>query len=182
MTKKNKNTTNMKKQIFTIILLLVGCITAFGQSFKLDATGANDMRLRTSATDRLTILPAGNVGIGTITPNTKLQVNGDFSLNKRTDISVVGIQNALDRLGASLIYFNTSGTVTLNGIAGGFDGMIVYLFTSSSNTLILNNEDSGAAFNNQIVTNTGASITITGRGGVTLLYQFSGWRVIGVAL
>jgi hypothetical protein len=160
MAENNKNTKNMKKQIFTIILLLMGGITAFGQSFKLDATGANDMRLRTSATDRLTILPAGNVGIGTVTPNTKLQVNGDFSLNKRTDISVVGTQNALDRLGASLIYFGTSGTVTLNGIAGGFDGMIVYLFASNTNTLILNNENGAAAFNNQIVTNTGGSITL----------------------
>jgi hypothetical protein len=170
----------MKKQIFIIILLLMGGVSTFGQSFKLDATGANDMRLRTSATDRLTILPtSGNVGIGTITPATKLQVFGDFSLNKRTDITTVGIQNALDRLGASILYINTSGTVTINGIAGGFDGMIVYLYTSNINTLILNNENAAASFSNQIVTNTGASITINGRGGVTLLYENSGWRVIG---
>jgi hypothetical protein len=57
----------MKKQIFTIITLLVVSTTIFGQ-FKLDATGSNDMRLRTNSLDRLNILTNGNVGIGTATP------------------------------------------------------------------------------------------------------------------
>ena len=64
----------MKKQIFTIIILLMGGVSAFGQSFRLDATGANDMRLRTNSIDRVNILTNGNVGIGTSTPDTKLHV------------------------------------------------------------------------------------------------------------
>lgn len=65
----------MKKQIFTIITLLVFSTTIFGQ-FKLDATGANDMRLRTNNTDRVNILTNGNVGIGITTPATKLHISG----------------------------------------------------------------------------------------------------------
>lgn len=140
------------------------------------------MNFRTNANDtRMKILANGNVGIGTTTPDAKLEINGDFSLNKKTTVSVVGTQNALDRLGASIIFVNAPGTVTINGLTGGFDGMIVYIYTSNTNTLILNNENSAAVFNNQIVTNTGSAITINGRGGVTLLYGNSGWRVIGIA-
>jgi hypothetical protein len=141
----------------------------------------NTMYLGTNSTTRMAIDGTGNVGIGATTPQAKLEVNGDFRLSKITTISVVGTQNALDRLGASVISFNTSGTVTLNGIAGGFEGMIVYLYSGTNNTLILNDENSAATFANQIVTNLGTPITITGRGGVTLLYLGSGWRVIGFA-
>ncbi|MBK6976007.1 MAG: hypothetical protein IPH28_01880 [Cytophagaceae bacterium] len=147
----------------------------------IGTTDNTELNIRTNNVERVTVNSAGNVGIGSPSPTTKLEVTGDFRLNKKTTINTVGTQNALDRLGAPIIYFNTTGTVTLNGIAGGSDGMILYLYTSSSNTLILNNETSPAAFNDQIVTHTGGTLTITGRGGVTLLYENSGWRVIGYA-
>jgi hypothetical protein len=173
----------MKKQIFTIILLLMGGVSTFGQSFKLDATGANDMRLRTSALDRLTILPTGNIGIGTITPNAKLDLNGDMSLSKKAVISTVGIQNALDRQGASRIYINTIGTVTLNGIAGGVDGLMIFLYTASGTTLIINNLDVTALSTDRIATHTGATVTITARGGASLIYDGAtgNWRIYGFA-
>ena len=38
-----------------------------------------------------------------------------------------------------------------------------------------------AAFADQILTNTGADITITGRGGATLMWSIYGWRMIGIA-
>jgi hypothetical protein len=66
----------MKKQIFTIILFTIVSLNAVLGQFKLDATGTNDMRLRTSNTDRLNILTNGNVGIGTATPSTKLHIFG----------------------------------------------------------------------------------------------------------
>lgn len=115
----------MKKQIFTIILLLMGGVSTFGQ-YQISATGANDMRLRTNNIDRLNILTNGNVGIGTATANVKLDIQGDVIL-KKTTISTVGTYNALDRQKTSSIYFNASGTVIINGIAGGVDGMILYL-------------------------------------------------------
>ena len=94
----------MKKQLLTLLVLLGMSINhAIGQ-LQINATGANDMRLRTNATDRLNILTNGNVGIGTATPNAKLDIQGDVIL-KKTQISTIGIQNALDRQNASYIFF-----------------------------------------------------------------------------
>ena len=177
----------MKKQIFTIILLLMGGITAFGQ-FTINGV-TNPIRLQTNGIDRLYIAPnsatapvlPGNVGIGTSTPDAKLDVFGDFSLTKTTRIITPGIQNAVDRRGASFIIFGAnSGTYTVNGIAGGVDGMILYLLNLSETTLILNDDNINGIANGKIATNnaTGASITINGRGAVTLIYYNTLWRVV----
>jgi hypothetical protein len=68
----------MKNIITTFIFSLIGTtFSLFGQSFKLDATGTNDMRLRTNNTERITILSGGNVGIGETNPTEKLEVKGN---------------------------------------------------------------------------------------------------------
>ena len=114
----------MKKQIFTIILLLVSGITVFGQ-FKLDATGINDLRLRTNNIDRLNILSNGNVGIGLPAPLTKFHIQNSstgvtpapntvatFESNSNTSLSIlhgsgnegaVIFANALGGIGAGYI-------------------------------------------------------------------------------
>jgi hypothetical protein len=174
----------MKKQIFTIILFTIVSLNVVGQSFKLDATGANDMRLRTGAVDRMYIHPTtGSIGIATTSPNAKLDLNGDLALTKKTTITTAGIQNALDRQGASRIYISLGGTVTLNGIAGGEDGLVIFLYTSSAATLIINNESLSALAANRIATHTGAAVTITARGGVSMIYDASvtTWRIFGFA-
>jgi hypothetical protein len=87
----------MEKQIFTIILLTIVSLNVLGQSFKLDATGANDMRLRTSSLDRLTVLTNGNVGIGITSPTTRLHLVGDGNdgTNGTLKISNGGIYSML---------------------------------------------------------------------------------------
>jgi hypothetical protein len=121
----------MKKQIFTIILLLVGCITAFGQ-FKLDATGTNDLRLRTNNLDRVNILTNGNVGIGTATPASKLHLsNGSSGLVPIPNMLATFESNTSNYLsflnggaGDGGIIFGSSGTV--EGLVGHPAGFMVY--------------------------------------------------------
>ncbi|MDH5032107.1 MULTISPECIES: hypothetical protein [Chryseobacterium] len=76
-------------------------------------TTANDLRFTTNNTQKMTITPAGDVGIGTVTPDTKLTIStGDnsFGLN------------------------HTNGTVNLKTYIGGGAG---YLGTTTSNNLNL---------------------------------------------
>lgn len=145
--------------------------------------GSSNLQLRTGGSNiRMTVTSTGNVGIGTTSPTAKLDIEGDIVVRKTT-ISVAGTYNALNRGGGSSIYFGVVGGVTLNGIAGGQDGMILYLFTASGTTLTIANESGSASAGNRIATHTGANVTINGRGGATLIYSSdtSNWRIVGVA-
>ena len=172
----------MKKQIFTIILFTVVSLNVLGQ-FRFDS-GINSLRFQTGGIDRMYVHPTtGNVGVATISPNAKLDLNGDLALTKKLDYTTVGTQNALDRQGASRIYINLIGTVTLNGIAGGQDGLIVVIYTAAGATLIINNSNVSALASDRIATHTGTTVTITGRGGVSMIYDssLSTWRIFGFA-
>ncbi len=274
----------MKKQIFTIITLLIISTSIFGQ-FQINATGANDMRLRTNSLDRLNILTNGRVGIGTdtpislfhtflgdagnfsprsgtigtletngstgylsiLTPNTatagvvfgspdgnsdgsinynhatqKLTLNtkastrmtidsvgnmgiGDTSPEVRLDVNGgVHIQKDLllrerllqpstsasydpfDRQDKSFVTIEPSSNVT--STIKGFSipttaatfGTVLYVSNGSTGSIVLKNNDATVT-NERIITNTGADVTITGRGGAILIYDFTGWRLIAYA-
>jgi hypothetical protein len=118
----------MKKQIFTIILLTIVSLNVFGQSFKLDATGANDMRLRTNNVDRVNILTNGNVGVNTISPDTKLHVDGASNNGTTATLKITNGSSAallfdgdeIDAAPNGLLYLNnnSSGNVSLTNGGG----------------------------------------------------------------
>ncbi len=186
----------MKKQIFTIILLLMAGVTAFGQ-FKLDG-GASSLRLQTGGVDRMYIAPngvfapvfPGNVGIGTITPDAKLTVNGDMAFKNIARFTTNVGYTATNRNGASVLIFEAGGV--LNGIAGGVDGMLLYVLcgyklptTTTTGALVIKHEESinETVANNRIMTHTGADFTITtGVGGVMMVYDGGRqrWRIMEV--
>jgi hypothetical protein len=184
----------MKKQIFTIILLLMGGVATFGQ-FKFDG-GVNSVRLQTNGVDRVYVQPAGinantgSVGINTISPDAKLTINGDMSFKAMTRFTVNGGYQAVNRNGSSVLIFEAGGV--LNGVAGGVDGMLLYVLcgykmptTMTTGALIIKHED--LAFEtvaaNRIMTHTGADFTIpTGTGGVMMIYDGGRqrWRIMEV--
>jgi ethanolamine utilization microcompartment shell protein EutS len=184
----------MKKQIFTIILLLMGGVSTFGQ-FKFDG-GVNSVRLQTNGVDRMYIQPSGinsntgSVGINTINPDAKLTINGDMSFKSTTRFIVNGGYQAVNRNGSSVLIFEAGGV--LNGIAGGVDGMLLYVLcgykmpaTTTTGALIIKHEDSAfeTVAANRIMTHTGADFTIpTGTGGVMMIYDGGRqrWRIMEV--
>jgi ethanolamine utilization microcompartment shell protein EutS len=184
----------MKKQIFTIILLLMGGVSTFGQ-FKLDG-GVSSLRLQTGGIDRMYIQPAGinantgSIGINTITPDAKLTINGDMSFKNITRFTVNGGYTATNRNGASVLIFEAGGV--LNGIAGGVDGMLLYVLcgykmptTITNGALLIKHEESTfeSVPANRIMTHTGADFNIpTGTGGVMMVYDGGRqrWRIMEV--
>jgi len=71
----------------------------------------------------------------------------------------------------------SSNTVTIQGLSGGVEGRVVHIVKrSSSNNLVINDND--ASGTQKIFTTDGSNITITGRGGVTLVFENSIWQVM----
>jgi hypothetical protein len=274
----------MKKQIFTIMLFTMVSLKVLGQ-FQLNATGSNDMRLRTNNLDRLNILTNGRIGIGTaapaslfhtfvgdagtvsprtgtigtletngstgylsiLTPNTaqsgvafgspdgnadgsinynhpthKLTLNtkastrmtidsvgnigiADTAPEVRLDVNgAVHIQKDLllrerllqpsssasydpfDRQDRSFVTIEPSTNVitTIKGFSlpttSATFGTVLYVSNGSTGSIVLKHDDATIT-NERIITNTGADVTITGRGGAILIYDFTGWRLIAYA-
>jgi hypothetical protein len=130
---------------------------------------------------RVFIGNGGQVGIGTTAPQAKLDVDGDIRIRIHT-LTSTGTYNSVNRNGASALYFSVAGNATLNGIAGGKDGMIVYVMTATGTTLTINNESTSANAEDRIATHNGV-FTIQGRGGAMLIYEGGTnlWRLMAGA-
>ncbi len=152
-------------------------------SNEIDVSGNSELFLNNNGTGNVNLATGGGkVGIGTGNPTAKLDIEGDIVVKKTTN-TATGTINALSRSGGSSLFMNGAGTVTVNGIAGGVDGMILYLICGNSTTLVLNHENVSAAAGDRITTQTAGTITITQRGGAVLIYESSSakWRIIGFA-
>jgi hypothetical protein len=81
-----------------------------------------------------------------------------------------------------IVFFSTSGTITVNGISssGAADGETVILIKGAdAGSLVLNHANGGAVAWEQIILPNGlGSITISNRAGVELVYQ-GRWFVTG---
>ncbi|GGD57797.1 hypothetical protein GCM10011514_22370 [Emticicia aquatilis] len=157
--------------------------TANGTNIWFNTTANNT----TNSLLRMIINDDGNVGIGSHTPLAKLHVDGDFALKKKVLLSGNGGHLNFDRAGASIISVDTpangGGGETINSIAGGIDGMIVYVYPVQGTSVTIVNEDAASTAANRIITYTAANVTILNNGGCTLLYDgtVQRWRMISVA-
>ncbi|GGD42564.1 hypothetical protein GCM10011514_03170 [Emticicia aquatilis] len=145
-----------------------------------------DLLFRTSTNDtRMVITEAGNVGIGTNTPEAKLDVVGDVKLSRiKLDINTSISLDPLDRQNNSyhVINFTAAGsgsTVFLRGItapASG-NGTMLYLLVAGTGFVRLQHS-AGTNPANRLLNNDGADITITDNGSAIYIYDSSGWRLL----
>lgn len=183
----------MQKILMFAIIAVSFCVKA--QSVTLTPAnqqleGKSQLSFKTNSSTRMTILDNGNVGIGTTTPDAKLDINGDIKLEKR-DLSVSGggtiTYDALDRQNKSFVFLNMEvGTnATIKGISApgtpttGYGTILFLQFAGASSITLEHN--TATISTNGIFTNTGSSITLTGSGGVVLVYNSSRWYVLSYA-
>ncbi|MFY7908963.1 MAG: hypothetical protein ACOVO2_05405 [Emticicia sp.] len=148
--------------------------TAFGTKISFETTTNNTV----SRTARMTIDHNGNVGIGTTSPDAKLEVAGTYAVSGKTTFT--GTQHNYNLGGKSVIHVN-GGASLLTGIAGGSDGMIVHIYVGINTDLTIADQSTSSLAANRIVTGHSGDMTILSGGGATLIYDgdVSSWRVIG---
>ncbi len=163
-------------------------------SLRFDLSGAlnvNGTITSTGETVNGNSTVSGSVAIGSVAANTKLDVNGNFALRKLDyPVTANGAQtiNDMNIGNYTFIRLTPAGsgnnTVTINGIAGGYDGEVVILYNATTKNMALANENAGSLAANRIQTQTGATLTTTTQGSVMLIYDAgqSRWEAINSTL
>ncbi len=151
------------------------------------------LTLNTKASTRMTIDSVGNIGIADTSPEVRLDINGavhiqkDLLLRERLlQPPVSASYDPFDRQDKSFVTIEPSSNVisTIKGFSlpttSATFGTVLYLSNGSTGSIVLKHDDATVT-NERIITNTGSDVTITGRGGAILIYDFTGWRLIAYA-
>lgn len=122
--------------------------------FRTSGAGASGSSLNALATV-MEITQSGRVAIGNVTPNTKLDVNGDIAHRVTTPASFSTDQADFPTAGTSFIRLeNTAGSpVNLSGFANGYDGkrLVVTNVFSGAQAIVLKHNDAASAAANRLL-------------------------------
>ena len=101
-----------------------------------------------------------------------------FDLNLTTSVN-----NNVPAPIASFFRITSPGqSFTITGLDHGSDGRVVMLYNATPYNMTIANQSGNSAAKNQIITNTGADITTTGSGVVTMIYCVKSIRWIVTAV
>jgi hypothetical protein len=154
--------------------------TVAGTNF-IGTTDAVDFTVFTNNTEKVRVTSNGNVGIGTNTPNTSLDVLGGVSFRESTLTLSNGNNNDINVGNNTFITLSGPSTAfAITGISAGTSGMLVTLYNSTAQPMTISNQSTNSSSANRIVTLTGSDlIGVVGNGGaIQLQYSASASRWI----
>ena len=116
---------------------------------------------------------AQNVGIGTTTPQGKLDINGDVVLQNANITLANGANDNIDISTQKFSHYTISGPNTvfeIGGLSGGVDGRMVTLYNSSAFLMVVKHLSAGSIAANEIHTGTGLDFTLSSYSSATFRY------------
>lgn len=117
-----------------------------------------------------------NIGIGTTTPNSKLDINGDIAL-RSTTINIASTYtyaldvNTVKQANYRLTDNNAVGNFILAGITASADGRQITLYNRTGSSMQIFDEDATAIADNRIRTGINTALAIYNGGVVSLRYD-----------
>ncbi len=155
-----------------------------GTNGGINFIGSSDnvsLRFRTNNTEKMIIDSLGKVGIGTASPNTRVDISGDVA-TRESNITVSGNSNNI-AIGNSTFIRITGPTANFDvtGFAGGVDGKILIVANYTNYSMILRYLDSASLPINQLILNGSVDITINKNGGAIFIYSaaIGKWFLVG---
>ncbi|MBK8686274.1 MAG: hypothetical protein IPN26_15560 [Bacteroidetes bacterium] len=134
-------------------------------------------------TEVMRITNGQEVGINTTSPNTRIDINGNIAVRQNGTSLVNGANHNLNTGEYSFIRITgPTAAFSITGLADGTDGEIITLFNQTAFNLTIANANIGSLVANRILTLTGADISTTGQGTVTLQYSSADSRWIVIAI
>jgi hypothetical protein len=138
------------------------------------SSGLYGYKWQIAGNDKMALTTAGNLGIGTTSPTTTLDVEGTVSY-KHTAFSTAGPTDNIDVSDTTVLEVDTSSNnVIIGGFTGGVQGQILYIVkTNTANFIQLEHNEGGGS--QDIFITTGADERVVGYGGYTLYCNGTSW-------
>lgn len=146
-------------------------ISTDGSGSALDVT-------RTPATNApLVTFEGGNVGVGTSSPQSTLDINGDFGVRELSYTGAMGVNNHnfdfgnTNRMGFVRIASNLASDINLTGLVGGRSGKMIQIYNSTSRNIVIVNESLNSTDTCRFKTSSVGNLSIRPRGTSTFTYS-----------
>lgn len=162
--------------------------TTAGTNF-IGTTDNIDWVIKTNNTERIRVLGTGEMGMGTTTPNTTLDISGDLAIREYNYATAIpstfnnaNFDGANNQIGFVRLSSATS-PFSITGIVGGVNGKMMSIYNATSQSMTIVNQSASSTAANRFITGTSANIPLPAGGTANLLYsaQDNRWVVRSIS-